>query len=48
MTEVALRTGFPNAAYFSTVFHKRTGLSPTAYRQAQEAPGTYPSKKRTE
>ncbi|WP_025852083.1 bifunctional transcriptional activator/DNA repair enzyme AdaA [Paenibacillus ehimensis] len=48
VTEVALRTGFPNAAYFSTVFHKRTGLSPTAYRQAQEASGLYPSKKRME
>jgi AraC family transcriptional regulator of adaptative response / methylphosphotriester-DNA alkyltransferase methyltransferase len=33
VTEVAMNTGFPNAAHFSTVFQKRTGMSPTAYRQ---------------
>ncbi|WP_213587386.1 bifunctional transcriptional activator/DNA repair enzyme AdaA [Paenibacillus sp. J2TS4] len=33
ITEVALAVGIPNAAHFATLFHKRTGLTPTNYRQ---------------
>ncbi|WP_282940904.1 bifunctional transcriptional activator/DNA repair enzyme AdaA [Paenibacillus sp. RC67] len=33
ITEVGLKAGFSNAAYFATVFQKKTGLSPSDYRQ---------------
>jgi AraC family transcriptional regulator, regulatory protein of adaptative response / methylphosphotriester-DNA alkyltransferase methyltransferase len=32
--EVAAAVGIPNAAHFSTVFQKRTGVAPTHYRTA--------------
>lgn len=32
--DIALNVGFTNAAHFSTVFHKKTGFSPSDYRQA--------------
>jgi AraC family transcriptional regulator of adaptative response / methylphosphotriester-DNA alkyltransferase methyltransferase len=32
VTEIALQSGYANAAHFSTVFQKQTGLSPTDYR----------------
>jgi AraC family transcriptional regulator of adaptative response / methylphosphotriester-DNA alkyltransferase methyltransferase len=32
VTEIAVAVGFVNAAHFSTVFRKQTGLSPSAYR----------------
>jgi AraC family transcriptional regulator of adaptative response / methylphosphotriester-DNA alkyltransferase methyltransferase len=34
MTVIASEVGIPNAAHFATLFHKRTGLTPTEYRQA--------------
>jgi signal transduction histidine kinase/AraC-like DNA-binding protein/DNA-binding response OmpR family regulator len=33
VTEVALQVGFNNPAYFSRMFHKQIGLSPSAYRE---------------
>ncbi len=37
LSKVAEQTGFPSAAHFSTVFKKKTGLSPRDYRAAQRA-----------
>ncbi|MEC9488222.1 MAG: AraC family transcriptional regulator [Halanaerobium sp.] len=34
VTEVGLRCGFSNPSYFSTVFKKKTGFSPTQYRNS--------------
>ncbi|MEC2175863.1 helix-turn-helix domain-containing protein, partial [Bacillus amyloliquefaciens] len=31
--EIALTVGIPNTAHFATLFKKRTGSSPTAYRK---------------
>lgn len=36
--EIAARTGYQDAKYFSRVFQKSTGQSPTDFRQAQQAP----------
>ncbi|MEC0121801.1 bifunctional transcriptional activator/DNA repair enzyme AdaA [Paenibacillus apiarius] len=33
IAEIALRVGIPNTAYFITLFKKRTGHTPTDYRQ---------------
>ncbi|WP_313346003.1 AraC family transcriptional regulator [Sedimentibacter sp.] len=33
ITEVALETGFSNAGHFSTVFKRKTGITPTEYRK---------------
>ena len=33
VTDVALKVGFDNPAYFSRVFHQHTGQSPSAYRE---------------
>lgn len=33
VTEIALAVGFNDSNYFSTLFHKATGMSPIAYRQ---------------
>jgi signal transduction histidine kinase/AraC-like DNA-binding protein/DNA-binding response OmpR family regulator/ABC-type sugar transport system substrate-binding protein len=33
VTEVALQVGFNNPAYFSRMFHKQIGLSPSTYRE---------------
>ena len=35
ITDVALQSGFSNAAYFAAVFHKKTGISPSEYRLAR-------------
>lgn len=32
MSEIASRCGFENAYYFSTVFKKQVGISPTQYK----------------
>lgn len=32
ITEVAAETGFHNPAYFSTLFHKKTGVAPSKFR----------------
>lgn len=37
MTEIAFRCGFSDAAYFSKMFHRETGLPPKAYRQTKKA-----------
>jgi AraC family transcriptional regulator len=34
LVEVGLRTGFNNQSHFTRLFHKRTGLTPNAYRKA--------------
>jgi AraC family transcriptional regulator, regulatory protein of adaptative response / methylphosphotriester-DNA alkyltransferase methyltransferase len=34
MNAVAIQVGIPNAAYFATLFQKKTGLKPTEFRQA--------------
>lgn len=34
ITEIALACGFSDANYFSSVFHKKTGKTPSAYRKA--------------
>ena len=39
VSEIAYSVGYLDALYFSKVFSRRTGLSPTAYRAAQRAPG---------
>jgi AraC family transcriptional regulator of adaptative response / methylphosphotriester-DNA alkyltransferase methyltransferase len=33
MMDIALAIGIPNAAHFATLFQKKTGLTPTDYRQ---------------
>ena len=33
ITQIALAAGFSSPSYFSTVFLKKTGFTPTAYRQ---------------
>ena len=38
VSEIAYSVGYLDALYFSKVFSRRTGLSPTAYRAAQRAP----------
>ena len=30
--EVAMRCGYENSTYFSTIFKRRTGVSPSEYR----------------
>lgn len=37
-TEIANETGFGNISYFSTVFHKATGMSPVDYRHNGDTP----------
>ena len=32
LVEVGLSVGFQNQSHFTTLFHKRTGLTPKAYR----------------
>lgn len=39
VTDIATSVGIPNAGHFATVFHKKTGLSPTDYR-ASFRPGS--------
>ena len=34
IVEVGLRAGFNNQSHFTRLFHKRTGLTPKAYRKA--------------
>jgi len=36
MGEIAERTGFCNQNYFTTIFHRRTGATPSAFRRAQQ------------
>lgn len=45
ITEIALSVGFSNAAHFSTVFQKKSGCTPTHYRNLIEnrASGTVAS-----
>ncbi len=38
VSEIAYSVGYLDALYFSKVFSRRTGLSPTAYRAAQRKP----------
>ena len=33
ISEIAVRSGFPDAGYFSTVFKKHEGLSPLEYKK---------------
>ena len=35
ITDIALRTGFSNSNYFTSVFHRQTGKTPTEYRRIQ-------------
>lgn len=35
ITDIALRTGFSNSNYFTSVFHRQTGKNPTKYRRIQ-------------
>lgn len=49
VTDIAMQVGFRTSAYFTQVFHKETGLTPTQYRreaehQAQVLPGIMPTK----
>jgi AraC family transcriptional regulator of adaptative response / methylphosphotriester-DNA alkyltransferase methyltransferase len=37
ITRIAQMSGFPNSAYFSAVFHKEVGQSPSVYRQMAHA-----------
>ncbi len=39
VTEIALATGFSSSQYFSTVFARYTGLSPTTFRQGVQPKG---------
>jgi AraC-like DNA-binding protein len=39
ITEIALATGFSSGQYFSTVFGRYTGVSPTVYRQGARVEG---------
>ncbi|MDN4592611.1 bifunctional transcriptional activator/DNA repair enzyme AdaA [Polycladomyces subterraneus] len=34
VTEIAVSVGFTNIGHFSTMFHKKTGMSPTMYRSS--------------
>jgi AraC-like DNA-binding protein len=34
ITEIALEVGFSDSGYFSRIFRREVGVSPTAYRQA--------------
>jgi AraC family transcriptional regulator of adaptative response / methylphosphotriester-DNA alkyltransferase methyltransferase len=34
VVEIALAVGIPNAAHFATLFHKKTGFTPTHYRHS--------------
>ncbi|MEK3884972.1 AraC family transcriptional regulator [Paenibacillus sp. PL2-23] len=36
ITDIGTRCGFSNVSYFGKVFHKMTGMTPTAYREAKE------------
>ena len=36
LAKIAVECGFCNAAYFSSLFHRETGLSPRAFRQGRE------------
>jgi len=38
VTKIAMDLGFSTSAYFTSVFRKRTGLTPTQYRQEQSLP----------
>ncbi|WP_134682635.1 bifunctional transcriptional activator/DNA repair enzyme AdaA [Brevibacillus migulae] len=38
ITAIAFRIGFRNSAYFSSVFQKEIGCSPSAYRQMKKHP----------
>lgn len=44
--EVARRLGFSSAAYFSTVFRRATGRTPTEYRRQFQAPAVASSRRR--
>lgn len=37
ITEIARRCGFPDSNYFSTIFRKHTGQSPSSYRTDENA-----------
>ncbi|MFZ4451085.1 helix-turn-helix transcriptional regulator [Salibacterium aidingense] len=37
--EIANLAGIPNASYFATLFHQKTGLTPTEYRQRKSTRG---------
>ena len=37
ITEVALAVGFADSAYFSRVFQREVGVSPSAYQRGQRA-----------
>lgn len=37
VTEIASRYGFTSPAYFCSVFHRATGLTPTQYRRLHRA-----------
>lgn len=41
VTAVARQSGFRNSAYFSSVFQKEIGCSPSAYRQKMKHPHEY-------
>jgi AraC-like DNA-binding protein len=38
VTEIAMELGFSTSAYFTAVFRKRTGLTPTQFRREQNLP----------
>lgn len=38
VTKIAMELGFSTSAYFTAVFRKRTGLTPTQYRREQSLP----------
>ena len=38
LVDVAVRSGFPSASKFSAVFHRETGLSPSAFRRMYGTP----------
>ncbi|MFC6229061.1 bifunctional transcriptional activator/DNA repair enzyme AdaA [Paenibacillus allorhizosphaerae] len=41
--DIAVAVGIPNAAHFATVFQKKTGLTPTQYREAASAMNQKPN-----
>jgi len=45
VAEVAFLLGFSDPAYFTRFFGQRTGVSPSAYRQAVEGPGRPPAER---